>query len=191
MKISLRESNVAFRNDVDSEELMHELYRQMLQVARHKLIRKMDAVDIVQEAWVRILEKRDSLRDEDKLIPWAKTIVYNLASNANRARRSRSSRQAFYDDDIPEYVAQAGAGVDPELLTELSDMLGRLDPTARTLLLYKFYYGFRDDEIAAALEMPVGTIKSRIHRERERIHKEQIKNERSPAPIHNHSSIGE
>ncbi|RUS45532.1 RNA polymerase sigma factor [Cohnella sp. AR92] len=178
MKFFLRDLDSSGSMDSE-EELLQELYKQMLRVARHKLIRKNDAVDIVQEAWVRILEKKDTLRDEDKLIPWAKTIVSNLASNANRAGRSRSTRHAPYDDSVPERPAKGRIDDDPELLTELSDLLGRLDPVSRTLLLYKFYYGFRDAEIAAAFEMPVGTIKSRIHREKERI-KEQLKEDNGP-----------
>ncbi|WP_245987486.1 RNA polymerase sigma factor [Cohnella lupini] len=66
----------------------------MLKVVRHKLWRKNDAGDVVQEAWVRILEKRSTLRNKDKLIPWAKAIASNLASNANRARRPRKYRRA-------------------------------------------------------------------------------------------------
>lgn len=147
------------------EDMLDELYRQMVRVVRHKLHCKSDVSDVVQEAWVRILEKRDTLRESDKLIPWAKTIASNLASNANRARRMSSS----YDGRRDDYEAAARSGPDPELMTELSDLLGRLDPTTRTLLLYKFYYGFRDDEIASAFDLPVGTIKSRIHRGRERL----------------------
>jgi RNA polymerase sigma-70 factor, ECF subfamily len=151
------------------EELLVELYRQMLRVVRYKLHNKNDAGDVVQEAWVRILEKHSSLRELDKLIPWAKTIASNLASNANRAKRL----EAVYDGYV-RYLSSQGSIPEPELLTELSDLLGRLDPQTRTLLLYKFYYGFKDDEIAAAMDVPVGTVKARIHRSKARL-KEQAR----------------
>ncbi|CAM3837275.1 RNA polymerase sigma factor [Cohnella lubricantis] len=163
MTYFLQDSGPSDRASLGNDTL-DELYRQMLRVARHKLYCKNDASDIVQEAWIRILEKRDTLRESDKLIPWAKTITFNLASNANRARRKASSFASEEDYDSVSKTAS-----DPELLTELSDLLGRLDPTTRTLLLYKFYYGFRDEEIAAFLDLPVGTIKSRIHRGKERL----------------------
>lgn len=146
------------------EEMVNELYRQMLKVAKHKLHDKSDAVDVVQEAWVRILEHRDSLRESDKLIPWAKTIAANLASNANRARRLMT----IYDH-AARYESVRDSASQPELLAELSDALGRMDPVARTLLLYKFYYGFKDEEIAAAFHVPVGTVKARIHRSKARL----------------------
>ena len=65
---------------------LDELYRQMVRVVRHKLICKNEALDVVQEAWVRILEKIDTLRESDKLVPWAKTIAANLdAQGLSRA----------------------------------------------------------------------------------------------------------
>ncbi|WP_276354665.1 RNA polymerase sigma factor [Cohnella caldifontis] len=146
--------------------VLAELYRQMLKVAKHKLYNKSDAVDVVQDAWVRILERWDSLRQTDKLIPWAKTIASHLASNANRAKR----RISPYDDAGGLLARESQSGVpQPELLAELSDALGRLDPASRTLLLYKFYYGFKDEEIAEALHVPVGTVKARIHRSKARL----------------------
>ncbi|MBN2979869.1 MULTISPECIES: RNA polymerase sigma factor [Cohnella] len=154
----LRDSSLPGKAGME-EEMLAELYRQMLKTARSRLYDKNDAGDVVQEAWVRILEKLDTLRESGKIIPWAKTIASNLASNANRARRSE--RLA---DSYEEYEPAARSDNGPELLAELSDVLGRLDPATRTLLLYKFYYGFKDDEIAAALDVPVGTVKARIHR---------------------------
>jgi len=159
----LRDSHLpdAFRSE---DEVLSELYTQMLKVVRHKLWHKSDAVDVVQEAWVRILEKKSTLRDKEKLIPWAKAIASNLASNANRARR-----QDRNFDELENELADATPVFEPETMMELSDLLGRLDPVTRTLLLYKFYYGLKDAEIAAALQLPVGTVKARIHRGKARL----------------------
>jgi RNA polymerase sigma-70 factor (ECF subfamily) len=165
--MSILPNSECFPSHDQEEEMLAELYRQMLRVVRHKLYNKHDAGDVVQEAWVRILERRSTLRETDKLIPWAKTIAANLASNANRARRL----ETLYDGYV-RYLSNPDPVSRPEMMTELSDLLGRLDPATRTLLLYKFYYGFKDDEIAAALDVPVGTVKARIHRGKARL-KEQ------------------
>jgi len=159
----LRDSNIpeAFWSE---DEVLDELYSQMLKVVRHKLWHKNDAGDVVQEAWVRILEKKSTLRNKEKLIPWAKAIAYNLASNANRARR----HERIYDQ-LENEIAGTPSGTDPESMMELSDLLGQLDPVTRTLLLYKFYYGLKDTEIATALQLPVGTVKARIHRSKARL----------------------
>jgi len=152
---------------LSEEEMLGELYSQMLRVVRHKLWRKSDAGDVVQEAWVRILEKKSTLREKDKLIPWAKAIAYNLASNANRAMRNEIAYNSG-DQHDQQFAGHAPAS-EPELMMELSDLLGSLDPKTRTLLLYKFYYGLKDAEIAAALQLPVGTVKAQIHRSKARI----------------------
>ncbi|WP_256760834.1 RNA polymerase sigma factor [Cohnella sp. WQ 127256] len=158
----LRDSN--FPESFGSEdEVLSELYSQMLKVVLYKLWHKNDAGDVVQEAWVRILEKKSTLRHKDKLIPWAKAIAYNLASNANRARRHES----IYDH--LDEIASTESEFSRESMMELSDLLGQLDPVTRTLLLYKFYYGLKDAEIATALQLPVGTVKARIHRGKARL----------------------
>ncbi|RKP53979.1 RNA polymerase sigma factor [Cohnella endophytica] len=159
----LRDSNIpeAFWSE---DEVLGELYSQMLKVVRHKLWHKNDAVDVVQEAWVRILEKKSTLRHKEKLIPWAKAIASNLASNANRARRHER-----IDDHPGVEIASTRSDYDPESMMELSDLLGQLDPVTRTLLLYKFYYGLKDAEIATVLQLPVGTVKARIHRSKAKI----------------------
>lgn len=146
------------------DEVLSELYAQMLKVVRHKLWHKNDAGDVVQEAWVRILEKRATLRDKDKLIPWAKAIASNLASNANRARRHERNFA-----ELENEIAGAMFSSEAESMVELSELLGQLDPVTRTLLLYKFYYGLKDAEIASALSLPVGTVKARIHRSKARL----------------------
>ncbi|WP_373229041.1 RNA polymerase sigma factor [Cohnella sp.] len=146
------------------DEVLCELYTQMLKVVRHKLWHKNDAGDVVQEAWVRILEKQSTLRHKEKLIPWAKAIAANLASNANRVRRHER-----IDDHQELELVGIGSVIEPESMMELSDLLGQLDPVTRTLLLYKFYYGLKDAEIAAALQLPVGTVKARIHRGKARL----------------------
>ncbi|QJD87618.1 RNA polymerase sigma factor [Cohnella herbarum] len=166
----LRDSNLP-ESFWSEDEVLGELYSQMLKVVRHKLWHKNDAGDVVQEAWVRILEKRSTLRNEEKLIPWAKAIASNLASNANRARRHES-----IDDHLEHEIAGTRSNFDPESMMELSDLLGQLDPVTRTLLLYKFYYGLKDAEIATALQLPVGTVKARIHRGKARL-KTQVEDE--------------
>jgi RNA polymerase sigma-70 factor (ECF subfamily) len=155
------------------DEVLVELYSQMLKVVRHKLWHKNDAGDVVQEAWVRILEKKSTLRDKEKLIPWAKAIAYNLASNANRTRR----HEQIYDH-LEDEFGKMESVFEPESMMELSDLLGKLDPSTRTLLLYKFYYGLKDAEIATALQLPVGTVKARIHRGKARL-KTQVIDEES------------
>ncbi|MFB9327408.1 RNA polymerase sigma factor [Paenibacillus aurantiacus] len=144
------------------EAKLRELYNQMIRVAYARLSNKSDAQDAVQEAWLRMLQSRDSLREASKLDAWAKTITANVALNMNR----HTARMLVVADN-EELLSAAGetpSAYEAELMLEISELLGELDPRSRTMLLYKFYYGFKDQEIAEALQLPVGTVKARIHR---------------------------
>ena len=143
------------------EEKLRELYNQMVRVAYAKCMNKSDAQDAVQEAWVRILTKHESLREQSKLASWAKTITANVAININR--QTKRAQISGWNESADEAL-NAGYPGESALMLEISELLAQLDPRSRTMLLYKFYYGFKDQEIADAMQMPVGTVKARIHR---------------------------
>ncbi|WP_240546162.1 RNA polymerase sigma factor [Paenibacillus artemisiicola] len=146
------------------EDKLLQLYQEMIAVALAKVYNKSDAQDVVQEAWVRILTKHHSLRERDKLQAWAKAITANTASNANR-----QSRRVLPSGDRDWSAGLAGARDESDIMLEIRELLDQLDPKTRALLLYKFYYGYKDQEIAAAWQVPVGTIKARIHRTKLRL----------------------
>lgn len=155
--------------DPRKEAELIELYNQMIRVAYANVYNKCDALDVVQEAWVKMLTKSATLRESDKLTAWAKVITRNVAVNVNRsAARTRS-----WDGDFLRAAGDREARTE-ELMMEISELLGQLEPAARTLFLYKYYYGLKDQEVANAMSMPVGTVKAKIHRARERLKKARL-----------------
>ncbi|AJY77789.1 sigma-70 family RNA polymerase sigma factor [Paenibacillus beijingensis] len=155
------------------ERELRELYAQMIQVAYKRVNNKSDVHDAVQDAWVNILSKWGTLRERGKLAAWAKAITANVACNINR----RSRRGVIATEQCAEAEASRHSDVKAQLMLEISELLGALDPTSRTLLLYKFYYGFKDQEIADAMNVPIGTIKARIHRTREKLKGRMVSSE--------------
>ncbi|CAH1189974.1 hypothetical protein PAECIP111893_00058 [Paenibacillus plantiphilus] len=153
--------NIDSTQEEQYEAKLRELYLQMSHVAQSKVINKSDAQDAVQEAWIQILTKYGTLREQGKLYAWAKTITANIALNLNKQTR-RAQSKSWNESDEDSSLHQQGE--EPDLMLEISEMLAMLDPRSRTMLLYKFYYGFKDQEIADAMHMPVGTVKARIHR---------------------------
>ncbi|RAP75422.1 RNA polymerase sigma factor [Paenibacillus montanisoli] len=154
------QSIALFQSEVYEDKLIA-LYNEMIQVANAKVYNKSDAQDAVQEAWVRMLMKQSALRERSKLAAWAKAITGNIASNLNkRAARTRPTDDTYILDSTDRGVLRDEAAV----MLEISELLEMLDPLSRTMLLYKFYYGFKDAEIAAVMQVPVGTIKARLHR---------------------------
>jgi RNA polymerase sigma-70 factor (ECF subfamily) len=156
--------------DPRKEAELVELYNQMIRVAYANVYNKSDALDVVQEAWVKMLANRATLRESDKLAAWAKVITRNVAVNVNRsAARTRTWGEADFVLAAKDREART-----EELMMEISELLGQLEPAARTLFLYKYYYGLKDREIASAMSMPVGTVKAKIHRARERLKKARL-----------------
>ncbi|MEI7025979.1 RNA polymerase sigma factor [Paenibacillus sp. y28] len=154
------------------DALLNELYRQMFIVAYAFVRDRTDAMDIVQEAWLKILINIDTLKSPDKIIAWAKTITTNTAINLLR-RKSLHTRVTGYEVDPCLAIDEQAAGLEMYLVRkEIWDSIGQLDEESRKIFELKFVYGFTDKEIAAMLELPAGTVKAKVHRGKERLRAE-------------------
>lgn len=147
----------------DEDEFMNELYKHMFIVAYARTRCRSDALDIVQESWVKILMKIHSLQQPEKLVQWAKVIVANTAMNHVKKRGPTLVPL------IDERIQSGELGAEMRLMEEearlaLSHGLSALDDDTRKILICKFYYDWKDAQIAEVMELPVGTVKARIHR---------------------------
>ncbi|WP_258171156.1 RNA polymerase sigma factor [Paenibacillus sp. R14(2021)] len=164
-----RSMEAEVRHPVQSElfeDRLRQLYNEMIAVAYAKVFNKSDAQDAVQEAWVRMLMSQNTLREQDKLRAWAKVITANAAHNINKQSGRVSPCGA---EDLGSESRMFGH--ETAVMLEIGELLDMLEPRSRTLLLFKFYYGYKDQEIAAAMKLPVGTIKARIHRTKHHLRK--------------------
>jgi len=152
--------------DLDEDALLQELYRQMFIVTYSILRDKYEAMDAVQESWIKILQKIDTLRDNDKLIRWAKVIASNTAFNLLKRKIAATHQSA--QDDGKEPLSRDGVE-DVVLCNMIFELIRQLDEKTRQILIYKFYYDMKDKEIAQKMSLPVGTVKARIHRGKERL----------------------
>jgi len=134
-----------------------------------------DAQDVLQDALVRAFEKLDQFQGESSFYTWIYRISVNLALSEYRKHRQRGhdrksdpstfSLAAEPADDSPETdPAFAMERVERELLVQSA--LNELAPDHRAVVVLKDFDGRRYEEIAALLEIPVGTVRSRLHRAR-------------------------
>jgi RNA polymerase sigma-70 factor, ECF subfamily len=134
-----------------------------------------DAEDILQDTFVRAFEKLDQFHGESSFYTWIYRIAVNLALSGYRRRRLRSplrlrhERQPVLRDDPPDESLEA----DPTLPLEraerekiVEDALNKLGPEHRAVVVLKDFDGHRYEEISAILNVPVGTVRSRLHRAR-------------------------
>lgn len=125
------------------------------------------AMDMAQEAFLRALERLETLRDESAFLPWVNTIAMNIIRNWAVRERSRCS----YWPEMPcaesDLYPQAEDLISKHIdRMELRRALIRLPYSAQQVLLLRYFYDFSEKEIAAVLEVPQGTVKSKLYRAR-------------------------
>ncbi|MBN1421466.1 MAG: RNA polymerase sigma factor [Planctomycetes bacterium] len=119
-----------------------------------------DALDVLQEAFLYLLRKFPGFRLTARLTTFLYPVVKHLAADRRRAARRTAGEDAIVAE--PAAPAAPPAGRDASL-GDLTEVLARLPEGQREALLLRYVDGFSLAEIAGALEIPVGTVKSRIH----------------------------
>jgi RNA polymerase sigma-70 factor, ECF subfamily len=130
-------------------------YRTALLIARDRAA----AEDIAQEAFLSALRALPRFDRSRPLRPWLHRIVVNRAIDWARARRLRREVDvdAVAEVAAPEEVDHAGLG-------EIGAALGRLSPEHRAVVVMRYLLELMPGEIAEALDLPRGTVNSRLRR---------------------------
>jgi RNA polymerase sigma-70 factor, ECF subfamily len=158
----------------ESEALSHldALYRTGLRMTRSEA----DAEDLVQETYIRALRHRDQFTPGTNMKAWLFRILTNTFINSYRKRSTQPQTTEL--DDVEEstlyrHMTDTGGGAaEPErevldnvVDTEVQQALEDLPERFRTVVLLDVE-GFSYKEIAEVLEIPIGTVMSRLHRGR-------------------------
>ena len=129
-----------------------------------------DAADIVQDAFVQAYTKLDTFRGNSSFYTWLYRIAFNLAmSHARRGHKTASldGRKSLSGDEPMDGAPTAEAGVLEQERAELVHAaLAELTLDYRQILVLREIDGCRYDEIAEILDLPVGTVRSRLFRAR-------------------------
>jgi RNA polymerase sigma-70 factor (ECF subfamily) len=149
----------------------------LMQIAVASARNPVDAEDIVQEALLRGFRSLDRFRGDCTLRSWLARIVVRVAINHHRSLSRRLRRWVFFGDfeiahdegptefDPPD----ASANVPRDVLMDVDRQVRRLPDEFRMPLLLLAVDGMTIPEIAAILEIPPGTVKSRIFYARKRL----------------------
>ena len=117
-----------------------------------------DREDAVQECILKAWEKLDSLKSDSAFRSWIIRILINECYNIGRAES-----KIVLMDELPETAAPDVS--DPDL----KDALARLDEIYRVPVLLFYMEGFSLKEIAGILQVPEGTVKSRLFAGRKKL----------------------
>ncbi|NIK57885.1 RNA polymerase sigma factor [Kribbella shirazensis] len=115
-----------------------------------------DGPDAAQEALIAIFRGLRGLENPAALRGWARAIAVREAVRvARRAQRQQPAELT----DVP-------AADDPQLVVDVQDVLRRLSPEHRAVLVLRDLEGMDEQTAAEVLDVPAGTAKSRLHRAR-------------------------
>jgi RNA polymerase sigma-70 factor (ECF subfamily) len=153
-------------------------YQRRLYAICYRMVRhEQDARDLTQDAMVKVLEGLDTYDGRSKLSTWIIRVTMNCC--LSHLRKQRLRRHGSIEGDWPRGLS-GPSGPDPGVgelspfrsveQTEMHDILSRalhcLDPDMRAALVLRDMQGLEYHQIAEVLDIPLGTVKSRLFRAR-------------------------
>ena len=140
------------------------------------------AEDLAQDTLVKVYIKKDSYREIAKFSTWLYTIASNLAKTELRKKKRRGTyRFSDLDKDDMEFIAKSPEeGTTGDEIGKINDdkiihqSLTELDDEFKNIIILRDIQELSYDEVSKILEIPLGTVKSRINRGRFKL-KEIIK----------------
>ena len=117
------------------------------------------ALDVLQEAFLYLLKKFPGFALRAKFTTFLYPVIRNLALNARR----KNQRYALVDDKLEGLTEPVEPDVGENLEDQLRLVMERLPTQQQEVLLLRFVDDHSLNEIAEILEIPPGTVKSRLH----------------------------
>lgn len=155
------------------ESLAAENERQVYSVCFHMMGNREDAQDCAQETMLRAFRAFGSFRQDASFSTWITRIAMNVCTDALRKRRDAVSLDALREDqgfDVSDAAPTAYARLEEkERLRLLKEGLSLLPPDMRQMIVLRDMQGKSYEEIGEILNVPLGTVKSRVSRAREKL----------------------
>ena len=149
-------------------------------VAYSVLRQREDAEDVAQEAFAKAYRSFQQLRDRERFRAWLVRMTWRLALDRQRSNRRRLAREFVADGDVVEAGLQtrlgpttADAVIEQERAEQLWRAIDSLPEKLRLAIVLAGIEGHDIREVAALLDVPDGTVKSRLFLARKQL-KEQL-----------------
>jgi RNA polymerase sigma-70 factor (ECF subfamily) len=129
-----------------------------------------DARDVVQDAFVQAFVKLNTFRGNSAFYTWLYRIAMNLAISHCRRRRPtvsiEGSREATGSDPVDHSDGPTAGLEQNDRVTQVRQALASLSDEHRTVLVLREMEECSYENIAEMLDLPIGTVRSRLHRAR-------------------------
>jgi len=141
------------------DELLAVIERDVVQHCLRVLPNRLDAEEAAQDALLTVTRRISSFEGRSKFSTW----LYRVASNASIDTYRKLKRRAEDDAELPEITDLNRTSVIAGTRIDLLDALEHVDARFAEPVVLRDVQGLDYSEIAELLDVPVGTIKSRIH----------------------------
>jgi RNA polymerase sigma-70 factor, ECF subfamily len=157
------------RRDIKAFEALYDRYGTLVYSTALRVVGDVQlAEDIAQEVFLRIWRRPDHyLPERGRFVTWLLSVARNGAVDQIRTRGRRHRHETAGEESVRDLPADEGR--DPALLAQLADerqkvrqALAGLPPEQRRVIEMAYYGGYTQQEIAAMLNQPLGTVKTRI-----------------------------
>jgi RNA polymerase sigma-70 factor (ECF subfamily) len=138
-------------------------------VAYGVLRHREDAEDVAQEALARAYGRRAMLRDARSFRAWLVRICWRLALNHRRTGQRRERRELLTAADAPAGPSAEAVVAANEFQQQVWLAIAALPEKLRLVVVLAGIEGYDMAEVASLLELPEGTVKSRLHLARKRL----------------------
>lgn len=170
----------AQRGEKRAFDLLVSKYQRRLSRLLSRFLRdSADIEDVTQEAFVKAYRALPSFRGESAFYTWLYRIGINTAKNFLTSAGRRPTISAEVEDEdgesldlssqVPDYHTPEAELMNQQILAAVNAAVERLPEELRTAITLREMEGLSYEEIAAAMNCPIGTVRSRIFRAREAI----------------------
>jgi RNA polymerase sigma-70 factor, ECF subfamily len=153
------------------ERLLAENAPLAYRVAMGVLRNPAEAEDVAQEALLRAYRKFDRLRDAQRFRGWLVRVSFRLALDRSRSSRRRQERETLWarPELRPPLPSVEEIAASRQFEERLRNALEELPDRLRLVILLTAMEGHSMEHVAALLDVPVGTVKSRLFAARKRL----------------------
>lgn len=131
---------------------------------------RMEAEDVTQEAFVKVFYSLSKLENEYAFASWLTRMVTNLCYDKNK---KLSKKKMILSDELSENTLRGPTPIENTITRiSLQDALARIPIDQRNVIVLREIQGYSYSEISDILQIPLGTVKSRISAARENLKKE-------------------
>jgi RNA polymerase sigma-70 factor (ECF subfamily) len=159
-------------NSSKFEILVENYQRRIYATLLGMLGNRQDAEDITQEAFIMAFRKIAQYEQRSSFYTWLHRIAFNLAIDLQR-KQKRTTKKCVGDQLLDDHEPSQSQATTPDAISMAKETgvlvqraMSKLDPERRNIITLRDLQGLDYSDIATLLDLPIGTVRSRLHRAR-------------------------